>query len=158
MTDDQWLGAMLKYRGRDFRSPDSFAGGELELARSLKQRTFENPMRFAALAQQMPDDLPASYFESILHGVAESGYKDPSLRDPELATSLIRRIDSLPSRSCGRAIAWLIQRWEGTRWSDDVIDAVAWYAINDPDPESDEWKWPRKEGLLTTEATLSQLE
>ncbi len=140
MTDDQWLGAMLKYRGRDFRSPDSFAGGELELARSLKQRTFENPMRFAALAQQMPDDMPASYFESILHGVAESGYKDPSLRDPELAAPLIRRIDSLPSRPCGRAIAWLIQRWEGSRWSDDVIDTVAWYAINDPDPKSDVWK------------------
>jgi hypothetical protein len=140
MTDDQWMGAMLKYQGRDFSARYPLAGGELELAQSLKQRAFESPMRFGALAQRMPDDLPASYFESILHGVAESGYKDPSLRDPELATPLIRRIHTLPSRPCGRAIAWLIQRWKGTRWSDDVIDTVAWYALNDPDPESDVWK------------------
>jgi hypothetical protein len=140
MTDDQWMGAMLKYQGRDFSARYPLAGGELELARSLEQRTFGSPKRFAALAQQMPDDLPASYFEAILRGVAESGYKDPSLRDPALATTLIQRIHSLPSRPCGRAIAWLIQRWEKTLWGNEVVDIVAWYALNDLDPETDVWK------------------
>lgn len=140
MTDDQWLGAMLKYQGTDFRTRHHLAGGELELARSLEQRTFESPKRFAALAELMPDDLPASYFESILRGVAESGHKEASLREPELATALIRRVHSLPSRPCGRTIAWLIQRWENIQWSDEVIDIVVWYALNDPDPESDTWR------------------
>jgi len=140
MTDDQWLGAMLKYQGRDFRTSHSLAGGELELARSLEQRTFASPKRFASLAQKMPDDLPSSYFESILRGVAESGHKDASLRDPELATGLIRRVHSLPSRPCGRTIAWLIQRWENIEWSDEVVDTIAWYALNDPDPECDYWR------------------
>ena len=140
MTDDQWLGAMLKYQGRGFRTRHPLAGGELELARSLEQRTFASPKRFAALAQKMPDVLPASYFESILRGVAESGHKDASLRDPELATALIRRVHSLPSRPCGRTIAWLIQRWGNIQWSDEVVDTVVWYALNDPDPESDSWR------------------
>jgi hypothetical protein len=140
MTDDQWLGAMLKYQGTDFRTRHHLAGGELELARSLERRTFESPKRFAALAELMPDDLPASYFESILRGVAESGHKEASLREPELATALIRRVHSLPSRPCGRTIAWLIQRWENIQWSDEVIDIVVWYALNDPDPESDTWR------------------
>jgi hypothetical protein len=88
----------------------------------------------------MPDDLPASYFESILRGVAESGYRDPSLRDPELAAALIGRIHSLASRPCGSWIAWLIKRWGNIQWSNDVIDSVVWYALNDPDPESDVWR------------------
>jgi hypothetical protein len=140
MTDDQWLGAMLKYQGRDFRTRHPLAGGELELARSLEQRTFASPKRFAALAQKMPDDLPSSYFESVLRGVAESGHKDASLRDPELATALIRRVHSLPLRPCGRTIAWLILRWGNIQWSDEVVDTVVWYALNDPDPESDSWR------------------
>jgi hypothetical protein len=140
MTDDQWLGAMLKYQGKDFSTRHELSGGELELAQSLKQRAFDNPPRFVALAQRMPDDLSASYFESILHGVAESGFKDPSRRNRELATQLILRAHSLPAYPCGRAICWLIQRWENTQWSDEVIDLVAWYALNDPDPESDVWK------------------
>jgi hypothetical protein len=140
MTDDQWLGAMLKYQGRDFRTSHSLAGGELELARSLEQRTFASPKRFAALAQKMPDDFSSSYFESILRGVAESGHRDTSLRDPELATALIQRVHSLPSRPCGRTIAWLIQRWENIKWSDEVVETVVWYALNDPDPESDSWR------------------
>jgi hypothetical protein len=140
MADDQWLGAMLKYQGRDFRTRRSLAGGELELARSLEQRTLESPKRFAALAQQMPDSLPASYFESILRGVAESGHRDASLKDPEFGTALIRRVHSLPSRPCGMTIALLIQRWKNIQWSDEVIDTVAWYALNDPDPDSDTWR------------------
>jgi hypothetical protein len=112
MNDDQWLGAMLKYRGKEFRYSDSLEGGELEFARSLEQRTTECPKRFAALAERMPDDLPANYFDSILRGVAESGHADASFRDQEMATILIRRAHSLPSRPCGRTIGWLIQRWE----------------------------------------------
>ena len=140
MTDEQWLGAMLKYQGTDFRTRHPLAGGELELARSLEQRTFASPRRFAALAQKMPDDLPSSYFESILRGVTESGHKDSSLRDPELATALIRRVHSLPSHPCGRTIAWLIQRWDNIQWTDEVVGIVVWYALNDPDPESDSWR------------------
>lgn len=146
MSDDNWLRAMRKYAGRGhWTAPqnDMFGGGH-ELGISLQTRTTSDPARFAALASRMSDDMPANYFDAILRGVAEwvpiGNTPDAPFINVEQAASLVRRAHALPTRPCGRAIAWLVEKWKKQDWPDHVLDAVTWYAINDPDPNQESWK------------------
>lgn len=103
-----------------------------------------DPARFAALATRMQDDLPPTYFDAIVRGVADCVMPEGSTEPPtitlEQVASLLLRVHALPSRPCGRYIAWLVAKWVGRDWPEDVIDAVAWYAINDPDPSEERWR------------------
>ena len=147
MSDEQWLRAMREYAGvngqwgRDYR----MSGGERELCQSLEARAKTEPRRFAALAECMPDDLPASYFKAILRGVAACAPKEqeelPLPITAEELVALVRRVHELPDRPCGQWIAWLVEKWSSLKfWPDEVIDLITWYALNDPDPHEDVWK------------------
>jgi hypothetical protein len=147
MSDEQWLRAMRKYAGvhrqrdRDYR----MSGGEMGLGQSLEARAKAEPRRFASLTEQMPDDLPASYFEAVLRGVAACApQKEEALPPPitaEELVALVRRAHKLPGRPCGRWIAWLVEKWSSLRsWPNEVIDLITWYALNDPDPHEELWK------------------
>ena len=46
----------------------------------------------------------------------------------------MQRVHALPGRPCGRSIAYLIEQLGGRDWPEPVLDAVVWYAVNDPDP------------------------
>jgi len=143
MSDEQWLGAMRKYAGvsQRFDRPTEMSGGEHELAGSVQYKTKADPVRFANLACRMPDDLPESYFGAILRGVAEcvpqEGGAPPITFDQ--VVSLVRRVHKLPRHPCGQWIAYLVGKWIVHHWPDDIIEAVAWYAMNDPDPERELW-------------------
>lgn len=85
--------------------------------------------------------MSASYFDAIIGGVAESislggGATAPAITEQQCA-SLIQRAHRLPGRPCGRAISWLVQRGTGFNWPEQVIEAITWYAVNDPDPSVD---------------------
>ena len=147
MSDQHWLSAMQKYAGvyrqwnRDYR----MSGGERDLGQSLQARAKAEPRRFAALTEQMPDDLPASYFGAILRGVAACvppGKEElPSPITMEELVALVRRAHKLPSRPCGQEIAELVGKWSSLMpWPDEVIDVITWYALNDPDPHEEVWK------------------
>ncbi|MEZ4410243.1 MAG: hypothetical protein R3A52_27755 [Polyangiales bacterium] len=145
MTNDQWLSAMTRYAGVGTRDDarSELSGGESELAHELEARTKEDPRRFIALAAKMPDDLPATYYDAILRGVANStppvsGLEDSSVALGE-AIGLVKRVHSLRDRPCGRWVTYLITKWAGVDWSSTVMDAVKWYAENDPDPTEELW-------------------
>lgn len=145
MSDDHWLRAMQKYAGVDARLDREMllAGGESQLAASLHTRAKEDPVRFASLAGRMPDDLPVSYFDAIVGGVSDSlgggkGSSGPTIAKEQVA-SLLRRVHALPNRPCGKSIAWLIEKCSDRDWPDDLVDAVAWYAVNDPHPNKEVW-------------------
>lgn len=145
MSDEQWLKAMRKYAGVQHRHdrPTISSGGEQQLANSLQDQSKNDPVRFIALAEQMADDLPSSYFDGILLGVANTSTPNATAKSsPNLdqMVSLIRRVHRIPNKPCGRWIAFLIEKWPGQIWPEDVIDAVRWYAVNDPDPEKELWK------------------
>jgi hypothetical protein len=152
MSDEHWLSAMRKYSGVHFRNaPDiSSAGGEHQLAISLMSRAQAEPARFAALANKMPDDFPASYFDAILNGIAASlDTQTPSVKQhhkitPEQLAALVRRVHSLPEHPCGRAIAWLFEKGSAVDWDLPALDVLVWHAVNDPQPTKDE---PRKEAV-----------
>jgi hypothetical protein len=108
MSDEQWMRAMRKYAGvdrqwdRDYR----MSGGERGLCQSLEARAKAEPRRFAALTEHMPDDLPASYFEAVLRGVAAyTPQKKEELPSPitaEELVMLVRRVHG--SRTAGPAV------------------------------------------------------
>jgi hypothetical protein len=147
MTDDQWLIAMQEYAGVEHRRDRDFkaSGGEHELARSLESRTKADPKRFVALSARMPPTLPGAYFDALLMGVA--GTPPPDGSDATtLAVSdvvaLIERAHALPGRPCGRWIAHLLEKWSSVDWPPSIIEAIAWYATEDPDPAEEAWRKP----------------
>jgi hypothetical protein len=145
MLDAHWVRAMNKYARRNRLTPEYFrSGGEPQLAQLLTAQTKLNPERFLKLAEQIPSDFPASYFSAILRGVAESvAYDNRSSAAPvsqARIVSLVRRVHGLPGRPCGNEIAWLIKKWKDYLWPEEVVDVLAWYALNDPDPDTETWR------------------
>jgi hypothetical protein len=139
MSDENWLQAMNKYANVGFRvdKGSHITGGGQQLATGLTSQSQSDPARFANLAaERMQDELPHIYFEAIIMGIAEAIHKvsvSPTFAELE-AAAIIRRVHGLPNRPCGRSIAWLLQRGSALKWPADVINILAWYAANDPDP------------------------
>jgi hypothetical protein len=151
MSDDQWLGALHKYAGVDHRNDrrTAFSGGERQLAQALDGQTKQDPIRFVALAAQMPDSLPATYFDAILQGVTNCIPQPAGSPPPipfEQVISLLRRVHRLPGKPCGQSIAYLVKKWAGADWPEDILEDIAWYATNDPDPAREVWKTHAESG------------
>ena len=132
MSDDQWLGAIRRYSS-DSLSDDPntllLKGGARELSRLLETQTKEDPGRFAHLAHRMHDDANPSYFEAILRGIAESEL------DMEEVVRVCLRCHEIPGQPFGQ---WITRPLENTRESllpNEVLDMVAWYATEHPNPE-----------------------
>jgi hypothetical protein len=151
MSDAQWLRALQKYAGVEHRHdrPTISSGGEQQLANSLQEHSKNDPVRFIALANKMSDNLPSAYFDGILLGVANSRTPNAAAKSAanlDQICFLIRRVHRLPNKPCGRWIAFLIEKWHDQDWPEDVTDSVAWYAINDPDPDKELWKTKSQSG------------
>jgi hypothetical protein len=132
MSDAQWLNALQEYANVEDRPGRRafLAGGGLELGRQLQEQTKRDPKRFVRLAIGLEDDLAIVYGEQILLGVREAD--DPSA---ELVFDLVRRLHRLPGRPCGRFLADAVAKFAPTTpLPDDIVDAVAWYAVSSPDP------------------------
>jgi len=138
MTDKQWLGAMRKYAGVDYRAKRDLSGGERELAGAIEREAQSSPLRFIAVAERMPDTFPASYFDAIVRGVADCQSADQI--HIEDVCRLVRRVHRLPGRPCGRWLSWLLKTWKETDWPDEVLHALCWYALHDADPKGELWR------------------
>jgi len=78
-----------------------------------------------------------------MRGVADSmpeGADEAAPISVDEAVRLANRAHTLPGRPCGRDICWLIGKWHGASWPDSVVEAVVWYAIHHPDPETELWR------------------
>lgn len=144
MSNEHWLKAMRKYATRGFR----FTGGKFrwadrhQLSIALMAQAELDPGRFSGLSQEMPDDLPGSYFDAILRGVAGSIERPKnnsviSVLTEQHAALLVERVHRLPNRPCGRAIAWLMEKTTDFAWNQQAIGDLCWYAVNDPDPKAE---------------------
>lgn len=137
MTDQQWLRAIERYAGdREWEAAgDSLRGGAEELAHELSERAKEDPLRFAALVEAIPDSANTVYFDAILRGVAgaEAVDVEPILR-------ICRRCHDLPERPCGRWIPMAVEAIAAKELPDELVEILEWYARNDPDPESEIWQ------------------
>ncbi len=147
MTDDQWISAMTKYDG----TTDRFEGGPIELSRALCDLVPKDRHRFAALTGKMPDSILEVYFAAILDGLTgglvNRTEEDQAAVDKELATvptnlfvDVINRLHSLPNRPCGKAIVRCIQKLADRELPEALLAILAWYAVNDPDPQTELWQ------------------
>ena len=129
MNDDHWLGAMKQYHSNHRpEARDFLKGGALELSRVLESLTKEDPVRFAKLAQRMPDDANPHYFEAILKGIAESALSMAKV------VAVCFRCHRVPCRPFGRWITPTLVQFPDETLPDEALAMVAWYATEDPDP------------------------
>ena len=138
MSDANWLHA-LRTVHRDGAGGSRDVDWDQEtLSRQLEARTKVEPERFANLAADaMTDDLSPRYFSAILDGLAS---KDHERLPLEAIVRVIRRLHELPGRPCGLSIARSIEAIANEEVPPDLIEAVAFYAREDPDPEADRWR------------------
>ncbi len=137
MTDEQWLNAIARYKvgERPFREDDDFLkGGAQELAAMIGNQAKLDPPRFAKLLCNFPLSTHPVYFDSVLRGIAEGDL------DPSILADLCEHCHQLPQRPSGQWVCWLVGKQAKKVLPESVIDIIAWYAIEDPNPENELWR------------------
>ena len=156
MSDAQWLSAMAKHTGE---SPtfvgEQFVGGAMELSQDLKKLVAKNPERFSALVNQMEATLPPTYFEAILKGLTDNADESGRAGTLEQVCSVLRGIRDLGVQVHGQEVAWAIRALAEETLPDDIVQMLCRVALDDRDPESDDWHIGRDEESPISQAINS---
>lgn len=151
MTDEQWLDAMRRYADeRDPGAADFMKGGKHELSSVLRLQAQVDKPRFAQLALRMEDTIAPDYFNAILSGISTTTQDtggSPKLPasaleplDAQVAAQVIARVHTIGEHECARDICWAIRRIAEEQPPHGIISIVCHYAMNDPDPEKEQWQ------------------
>lgn len=134
MTDEQWLGAIAKYRSeeRPHRWNDPEKGGAWELAGMLREFVRSEPERFARLCLQFPPGTNPAYIERTLDGLKDAA------APTELKVGICRKAYLESRVECGKAIADLLGSIEELL-PDDAVRMLDWLATEHPDPDKELW-------------------
>jgi hypothetical protein len=151
MTDEQWIEAMRTYtteRERD--AADFLKGGKYQLSSVLRLQAQADKPRFAQLALRLEDTIAPEYFSAILSGISTTtqdtggGAKLPASAlealDSQVVAQVIARVHTLGAHECARDICWAIRRVAEDEPPREVISIGCHYAMNDPDPETEQWQ------------------
>jgi hypothetical protein len=153
MTNEQWLRAIARYdyddAGSRFERTGEVIGGAYQLSSLLESQVKKEPVRFAELIWRFPNNARSSYFDAVLRGIAEIGL------DVEAAFRVCQRCHQLPNRPCGRSITWLIEKLAELPWTQEALDIVIWYALEDPDPEQELWRTNTPNGQVYNSGNIS---
>ncbi|MCA8287303.1 AAA family ATPase [Burkholderia vietnamiensis] len=124
MSNRHWLQAIKEHADKDRRMERRpLEGGSEQLAMHLVKLAQENPLRFASLLTQIPEEAPASYVRNILLGLGEASTNGAD-------TALILAILSAHQRvgrPFGTEISHVISRHPAVAADDGVFDALCWY-------------------------------
>ncbi len=156
MSDDQWLSAMAEYASdRPTMRSGQLVGGATELSWELKQLVREHPARFASLVNRMDAAYLPIYFERILEGLtsADEGSARPGTL--EQVSAVLRRIQELRVSVDGRAIARAVGSLSDETLPEDIVQMLCRVALEDPDPEVDDWRDPDTKRAPITQAVNS---
>lgn len=134
LKDTQWLRAIAKYEGEDTHT-GFLKGGANELASRLKEQAKQKPTRFARLLLRFPEDTHPMYFNYVLRGLSEA-----ERIDPELIFQVCRRCHALPGIPCGRFMGNVFESYAECTLPQDILEMVAWYATESPNPEEELWR------------------
>lgn len=162
-TDEEWLAAMRQYdEGRGSLSLDPTQGTAVELSWVLEQATRSDRARFAGLAHKMEDTINPHYFSAILDGLLGFANLPEDQRaidnevfrqfDTGILLAVIRRVDRLTGRPCGREISRALGRMADRMIPESDLAILEYYAIDDPDPTGT----PRAEAHQENRASESQ--
>ena len=134
MTDEQWLGAITKYRS-DFPSYSSgeVKGGASQLAQSLGSRVSEEPERFARLSLRFPSDTNPSYLAHVLIALRHSSV------DTDLKLQVCNKAFGEAPGACGRELTDLLGSIE-EQLPDTALEMLHWLATEHDEPSREYWK------------------
>ena len=140
MTDDQWLGAITKYRSVDRRvAREGIEGGARQLAERLGERTVEDPERFARLALRLPGDANPVYLEAMLVGLKAAAVAT------ELKLEVCRKALTVSWGPCGRSIVDVLGGI-GVELPDDAVQMLHELATGHEDPAGELWQEEARDG------------
>ena len=140
MSDDHWLVAMEEYTSDRSEIRDGhFVGGAIELSRGLENLLPTDTERFAALVERMHAGINPVYFEAILRGLAPMSNGRTLVGTPVQVWRVIRLIKELGVAVRGEEVARAAAATVEEDVPSDIIDILCRIAIEDPDPETDEW-------------------
>ena len=145
MTDKQWLRAMTKHDqdNHDYRREhDPSLGGALELSYVLKERTANDPLRFAGLALNMTAETNPAYPSAVLWGFGEATISSAAL--PAMFDA-IRHIMSLGLTDCDRWLGWSLRRVLEEAPL-DLVELVRDRALHAPHPQGNSPIVTRRDG------------
>ena len=142
MSDEQWLSAIRRYDTGEHRltQDGKFVGGALELSRNLENEVKQDPVRFAKLVPECPDDANPFYFEAILRGITDADL------DSTIVVGVCLRCHEIDGRPLGRYICDPIANLGRQEVPTDALDLVVWYATEDLDPDQELWRTPASPG------------
>jgi len=144
MSDKAWLSAMRKYDdSTDWDSPNQelLKGGVIELARSFEEQVKKDPERFYRLSQRFDEQISLHYVTATISGLADSDAPADWVFDV-LRRNSVRLKGEFRKRAC-----WAIEKRATSIIPGDILDMIADWALNDPDPS---------EELLQVEASNGQ--
>jgi hypothetical protein len=128
MSDAAWLSAVAKYcddrKMRRAGDPWFRHTGASGLAQILRERTKEEPERFARLFTRLPSDTHQDYFNGILNGLAEGQAPE------ETHLSVIRHAHALSDHPCCEGICCLLQKHPTLALDDEIFSILLWYVEN----------------------------
>jgi hypothetical protein len=127
MTDGQWLSAIQKYDSDEHRryGRTFVEGGARQLATELQNLAKEQPSRFAAFSENIPQDAPDTYLNHLLWGLAEA--EQIAIEDVKRAILAAHRRHE---RAHGSDIARLIEKKPEVARDPEVFEVLAWYIEN----------------------------
>lgn len=137
MTDKQWLRAIARYDVTIEMNTrqDTLVGGAFQLAQMLENEANLDPIRFSDLILKFPSNTNPVYFQMVIRSLVNPEVK----LDLQKSIEICRYMDQLPDRPYGKEVCILITRIAGFTLPHDLLEMIAWYSINDPDPEKENW-------------------
>ena len=143
MSDEAWLGAMRKYDdSTEWGAPNKefLKGGVIELSRAFAEHIKQAPERFYRLAQRFDNQISLHYVTAAVSGLADSDAPADWIMD------LVRRFAPRLEGEFRRNICWALRKRSEASIPDDILDLIADWAINDPDPAAELWQVPAAGG------------
>jgi len=137
MTDEQWMRAMAYYRypHRDVQPDKPFVGGAHQLSGLLEPQARKDPVRYARLLCKIPLTVHPYYVDAILRGISDAGL------DGQLVHQVCQYCHNLPGRPCGVWLCDFIGKQAGVPLQTDVLEMVAWYAVENTEEEQEQAVW-----------------
>lgn len=139
-SDQDWLALLNQCAVEQSPSHSQQARSKLyEVLGPLAKEAKADRRRFAGLSLQMGDEIPPVCFTTILDAIAlnDGAGKGDQPKQPleaDLLSKVILRLHSLPNRPCGTAICNAIYSRANLEYPPEVLEAVCYYAVHDPDP------------------------
>lgn len=127
-SNEQWLIGVAQHKGTDFhvRRPDGkLGGGAYELSLLLEDCVRRDPIRFARLVQEFPNNINHHYYDAVLRGLAKADISAETIAD------ICRICHSAAGPTSGRWICHLVGEKAHLQIPEDIIEIVLSYITSD---------------------------